>query len=61
MLAACAAMATPAKNAYLVNKVVLFQFLIFTMGCKYTLTIFNSALNEIPADHFISFFTCRGL
>ncbi len=36
----CAAMATTAKNADLVNKITLLQRLIFIMKRKYTLTLF---------------------
>jgi hypothetical protein len=33
-------MATPAKNPYLINKITFFQFGIFIVSCKYTLTLF---------------------
>jgi hypothetical protein len=48
MLASGAAMAAPAKNANLVNKIAFLQYAIFAMRCKYTLTIFKTELYEIP-------------
>jgi hypothetical protein len=47
MFASCTTMATAAKNANLIYKIALLQFLIFTVRCKYTLTIINLSLNEI--------------
>ena len=42
-----ATMATPAKNPYLINKITFFQFGIFIVSCKYTLTN-HPYTDEIP-------------
>ena len=42
-----------AENADLVNKITFFQFVIFTMSCKYTLTI-QPYSDEIPCSTTIA-------
>jgi hypothetical protein len=45
--------AAAAEYAYLINKIAFLQNCIFTMCCKYTLTITKPCLNE-KSDHSAS-------
>ncbi|MFZ1328951.1 MAG: hypothetical protein WAW27_07985, partial [Chitinophagaceae bacterium] len=60
MFVSGATVAAATKDANLINKIAILQNCIFTMCCKYTLTILKLPLNEIPADTaHLPFFICQ--